>query len=333
MILDAGVIALLCGSLLVSVMILASSWTGAEILRSWDIRSGSRRQLNLERKTYLVATLVANALFFELISLFLFVSVVDGMAPSLVGAMCAVGVLKASAFGVPTITLKLINFLLAGVWLIINHADNLGRDYPLIRQKYRYLLILAPFVVIEMVVQFLYFRELKPDVITSCCGSLFNTAAKSDLFDLIVVSVRPALTLLCGLTLLIIINGLLLRRSRWGGLSLSLLSLCFFATGIVVLIGAVSPYIYELPTHHCPFCFLHREYNYIGYPLYGLLLTGTVCGFGGGLLSLWRQVPSLVDALPPMQQGLVRYSVGAFSAFTLLVIFLIWTSQLTMSGG
>jgi hypothetical protein len=332
MILDAGVIALLCGSLLVTIMILASSWTGREILRSWDIHSGSSRQLLLERKTYLVAVLIANALLFELVSLFLFTSVVDGMAPSLVGAMCAVGVLKASPFGVPTLILKLLNFLLAGVWLIINHTDNLGRDYPLIKQKYRYLLFLAPLVVSETVVQFLYFRQLKPDVITSCCGSLFNTAGKSDLFDLIVVRVQPSLYLLCGFTLLLLLNGFYLQRYRWCGLSLSLLSLLLFITGLIVLIGAVSPYIYELPTHHCPFCFLHRDYNFIGYPLYGLLLTGTICGLGGGLLSLWQQVPSLGKTLPPLQKRLARTTLGAFSTFTLLAIFIIWTSQLTMPG-
>jgi hypothetical protein len=38
-------------------------------------------------------------------------------------------------------------------------------------------------------------------------------------------------------------------------------------------------YIYELPTHHCPFCMLQKEYNYIGYIIYIFLFLGTFYGF------------------------------------------------------
>jgi len=33
-------------------------------------------------------------------------------------------------------------------------------------------------------------------------------------------------------------------------------------------------YIYELPTHQCPFCMLQDHYYYVGYLLWGLLLFG-----------------------------------------------------------
>ena len=79
-----------------------------------------------------------------------------------------------NGFGYPALILKMINFLLAGLWLILNYADNRGYDYPLIKTKYLLLLNLAPLILIEMVLQANYFLRLKPNIITSCCGSLFS---------------------------------------------------------------------------------------------------------------------------------------------------------------
>ena len=37
-------------------------------------------------------------------------------------------------------------------------------------------------------------------------------------------------------------------------------------------------YIYELPSHHCPFCYLQDDYYFIGYFLYATLFLGTFNG-------------------------------------------------------
>ena len=37
--------------------------------------------------------------------------------------------------------MEALNFLLAGVWLVVNYADNQGHDYPLVRMKYSMLLV------------------------------------------------------------------------------------------------------------------------------------------------------------------------------------------------
>ena len=58
MFLNPAVISLVGGSLLTNLFMAYASWNGAQILRHWDIRSGSARQLMLERKTYLVGTLL-----------------------------------------------------------------------------------------------------------------------------------------------------------------------------------------------------------------------------------------------------------------------------------
>ncbi|NVN91321.1 MAG: hypothetical protein HXX11_12065 [Desulfuromonadales bacterium] len=46
------------------------------------------------------------------------------------GAMCAVGSLTVNGFGYPTLLFKVVTFILSGLWLIINHTDSRGYDYP-----------------------------------------------------------------------------------------------------------------------------------------------------------------------------------------------------------
>lgn len=89
-------------------------------------------------------------------------------------------------------------------------------------------------------------------------------------------------------------------------------------------------YVYELPTHHCPFCLLHREYNGIGYPFYLLLLTGTIAGLGIGLLHRYRAVPSLQTIIPAMQHRLALTALVADAAFLVLAMGSVVSSSLRL---
>ena len=91
--------------------------------------------------------------------------------------MCAVGTLNVNAYGYPALILKIIKFLLAGTWLILNYADNLAFRVSPDKKEIHFSLIIAPFILIETVLVFLYFLGLFSNVITSCCGSLFSPQA------------------------------------------------------------------------------------------------------------------------------------------------------------
>jgi len=103
----------------------ASSY-GIQILKRWDLRSGSEGQLILERKTYLVSTLLSTLLGVHLLSLFLFIFTADELHSLFVGAMCAAGSLYVNGYGYPALVLKMVNVILAGLWLILNTVDNRG---------------------------------------------------------------------------------------------------------------------------------------------------------------------------------------------------------------
>ena len=143
MILNPGVIALLLASFLMVAFAGYASLTGFRIIRCWDMTSGSSTQLNLERKTYLVSTIFAYVSAFQLLSLFMFVYTADHIHNLFVGAMCAAGALNANDYGYPMLVLKGVNFFLCGVWLLVNYTDNRAEEYPLIKFKYKFLILIS----------------------------------------------------------------------------------------------------------------------------------------------------------------------------------------------
>jgi hypothetical protein len=66
----------------------------------------------------------------------------------------------------------------------------------------------------------------------------------------------------------------------------ALANLTFLVVALISLIQFFGTYIYELPTHHCPFCFLQSDYYYIGYLLYSLLFLGSFYGMRVGVLKI-----------------------------------------------
>ncbi len=242
--------------------------------------------------------------------------------------MCAAGSLRASPYGYPVLVLKLVNAVLAGLWLVLNHADQEGHDYPLIRVKYGALLVLAPPAVAEVLLQGAYFAGLRPEVITSCCGSLFGEGGRGLGSDL--ASLPPGPTGLALAALLTLALGLMARFARTGrgAVPAGLLAAAALPLGLAAVVSTLSPYVYELPTHHCPFCLLQREYHWLGYPLYGALLLGAVTGAGVALLHPFRQVPSLAAALPAFRRRLALASLLGLGAFAALSAWAVVSSGL-----
>jgi hypothetical protein len=327
-----AVISLSAGSVLVSSMLLYSSWFGAGILRKWDIRSGSELQLSLERRTYLISTILSYAFGFQLISFFLFIFTADHLHSLFTGAMCAAGTLNVNQYGYPAIMLKMVNFILIGLWLVINYTDNKTFDYPLIKIKYSALLILTPFVLGETILQAAYFLGLRAEVITSCCGSLFSGDSDSVASEIVLLPQRPLqIAFYAGMTATIL-SGIVFYKKGRGGAVFSILSVAVFFVSVASLIAFISSYIYELPTHHCPFCILQSEYSYAGYLHYIFLMGGVVSGAGSGVLMPFRKIPSLRDIAPVIQKKLTLISLTCYILFTSLVTYQIVFSGLKLEG-
>jgi hypothetical protein len=212
-------------------------------------------------------------------------------------------------------------FVLCGIWLVVNHLDNQAVDYPVIRAKYRFLLAIALLLLIESYLQARYFLALRAEVITSCCGALFGQQAEGLAGTLtalpasgtrIAFYLGVALTLRTGLHFLFTGRTAALFAALAGGL---------MVLSLTAVVSFISVYYYELPTHHCPFCLLQREYHYIGYPLYLSLLSATIAGVSVGVLQCFKGRPSLEAVIPGLQKKLCLVSLLGYAIFTLIATY------------
>lgn len=329
MILHPPVMALSLAALLSAATL---GWAGVfsvQLLRHWNLASGARRQIELERRTYLIATTLTLVLALQGFALMLMVFNADAMAPLLVGAMCAFGTFNASVFGFPALFAKMALFFAAIVWLAMNHADVQARDYPLTRRKYALLLLIAPLGLIDAGLSLAYFADLKTDTLTSCCGTVFNPEKTGLGAEAAALDPRTALILLAGSLGLTTVLGWLADRRPTMAIAYGAASPVFFAVALAAVVSAVSIYSYENPYHHCPFCLLKREYNYIGFALYAPLFFGAACGLASGVLSL-RPPPSLQSRLLRLTRRLRRVSLAGFLIFGLLCALMVATSALRL---
>ena len=332
MILSPAIIAIIVSSLLVTAYAAYASLFGLRIIRHWDIHSGSERQLALERKTYLISTVMAYLFGLALFSSFLFIYTGDHIHRLFVGAMCAAGTFNVNPYGYPLLVVKLINFVLCGLWLIMNYTDSQAAEYPLIRRKYRFLIGITAMLALETLLTLNYFGGLKADVITSCCGTLFSTDTQSIAGSL--ASLPSSLTkviLYLGVVLVIRIGIHVVLTGR-GARIFSYLSTGMMVFSIAAVIAVVSVYYYELPTHHCPFCLLQGEYHYIGYPLYLALFTAGITGAGVGVIDRFREVPTLKAVIPRLQKKLSIWSMVGYIVFTAISVYPMIFSDFKLGG-
>ena len=332
MLLNPSIMALILVSAVVSFMLLLSTGFSLKIVRHWDIHSGSEQQLQLERGTYLISTLLIFAFIAELVSLLLFIYNAEAMSSQFVGAMCATGVLNINAWGWPTLFLKIAIFFSGAIWLSLNYLDNQGHDYPLIKLKYALLLMITPLVIFEAFAQLRYFLALDPDIITSCCGALFTPESEGVAAEVSGLKPRTAVFALYASGIAAILSGSWYRWKQQGGLLFAATGTIAFIVAIAAIVSYVALYIYEHPHHHCPFCLLKSGHDFAGYFLYAPLFLATALALATGASSPFRKIPSLKDAIERDAPRLSGLAVFAFVIFYALTTFYVMNSNLVMDG-
>jgi hypothetical protein len=332
MLFQPAIIALLLAGAVSLLVLVAAAPFALQVIRRWDVRSGSELQLVLERRTYLFSTLTAFVFVTQIGALLLTVFSADKMAVMFVGAMCAVGTLNANAWGFPMLYAQIAVFFLAAVWLTLNQVDNQAPDYPLVRVKYALLLLLLPALAATFALQLKYFLNLRADVITSCCGSLFSEQGPALASEASAREAQPAILLFySALGAAIFANGLHagLRR-RWSGGIAALASAVAFVAAIVGILSFVSLYVYEHPHHHCPFCLLKPEYGHQGYLLFVPLFVSTAAGLGAGILQPFAGVGSLEVLVPQASGRLAGVAALGFALFAATATIMVLQSNLIL---
>ena len=335
MILHPGIIGLITGAVITLLMVSYAVITGLSIVRRWDFSSSSEYQLKLERKTYLVSTLVNWALGFQIVSTILFVYTMDDIHGLFVGAMCATGSLNANPVGWYALLVKIVALFLSAFWVALNMVDQSLEACPFVRLKYGLLIALLPLIITDLVFLLLYFMGLEPAIITSCCGSLFGSDSEAAIASVSALPVGMAMVVFYVSAAVYFCLLCVLLHSSLGILRYftSLVGGLFFCIAIASIISFVSIYIYELPTHHCPFDILQGWYNYIGYPIYILLFLSVYFGMLPGLFQGLKRYSNTEVVIGKFEKVWVYWSLGATLSFVLLITYAVTSSNLQYFSG
>ena len=323
MILHPGILALLLGALVSLTLLAAGAAVGLAIARNWHPERADEEQLRLERRGWLADTLMQWAVVFTTLSLPLFIYTVEDLHPLFVGAMCATGTLNANPVGWHLLWIKLLLFLAGGLWWVATRLDRQTPDAPLTRPRFLALITLLPLATADLAMMTVYFGGLEPEIITSCCGSLFGSGSRGVAGELAALPLRPTITafyLAAGLF------GGMLVLCRWQKEPLWRTLLAGTAAGfccvaLVSVVTFISVYFYRLPSHHCPFDLLQGHYHFIGYPLYLCLFGATFCGLVPFLLARMRRYPTLAPLLAGQER---RWLTAGLLLLTGLLAMVSW---------
>ena len=291
LILYSVLIFFLCISLVVSVRV---------ILR-WDFSGTSEMQYALEKQTYLVSVLMKYMFAVNIPMFLVFIYANDKLSAYLTGAMCAAGVLNATIYGKYLIILKIINLYLSVAWLTVNRFDLKNETLPFTYVKFSIIPLFFASFIAEAILFILHFASIDPTVPVSCCNVIF--ADNTSIFRTFISD--NAVYLFTGSFALTVLT---CKRPVLYGAA----NVLFAVSGVAVLIYKVSPYIYELPTHQCPFCILQSGYGYVGYAFYITLFTGTALGISAGF-------QTLISRIPPKK--MFRYSMVLNITYLLLCVW------------
>lgn len=326
MLADPWAIALLVTGAFALFLLAGASHTAWRVVRHWNPEEDSRRQIALENETWLAALLVRHALLLQIFSLVLLLAAASSFATVLAGAMCAAGAFAANAYGLPALAVKILAVFAYGLWLVLHGLDLRSEHSPLVRRKFGLLLLLGPLLLVDSGLTALYLVNLEPDIVTSCCGVLFSPP-ESDGQSLSAALSSP-LTLPASLIL-----AAALLPAAWLGQRhphrplpaldtlLALGSPLFLVLALAVVTFEVSPYIYGLPAHRCPFDLFDRASRFIGFPLYASLFLATFAGTSSGVVAVFRKLPGLAAPVAGYRRVGLRLLLALLPIFLLICLW------------
>jgi hypothetical protein len=273
------------------------------LLQKWNFDLFTTEQFVLENRSYLVMTIIFFVMLLKVVLLPYFVYTIDNLSDLIPGAMCGAGVIKANEYGNPLLVLKIIILFLSGLWLSMNSMDLKAKNYPYLKLKSWFFIIIFFLLSGEFLLDILYFTHIETTNPVSCCSVIFGqTGGANGLpFGLDIPKLLILFYLLFTLILLTVLSDLAV---------MSIVASLFFAVvAYYAVVYFFGTYIYELPTHQCPFCMLQDHYYYVGYLLWGLLLLGVFFTIDAAVMQGYFKQPS---------KSLKRISLLLLSLFVLL---------------
>lgn len=251
-----------------------------QIILKWDFNATTPLQYSLEKKSYLGSTIIKYMFYIKLPLFLFFIFTLDKISFILPGAMCGAGVVNSSDYATVLLFLKIVNLYLFAYWLVLDAQDMMDEAQRYLKKKFIIFTALFSLLILEVILEGVMFNAIDVKSVVDCCGEIFSNNDNTYLSQ--ALNLPPEVLL--GLFYSNFILMVLVSVKRYSYL-FALLNLFFIIISLLSLVAFFGTYIYELPTHHCPFCFLQQEYSYIGYFLYGFLFVGTFNGLVVGFVA------------------------------------------------
>ncbi|MBN2781814.1 MAG: hypothetical protein JXQ66_01075 [Campylobacterales bacterium] len=287
MVLNPEVLTILILNIIFALFAVVAFYLSFQIYLKWDINSTSQTQYKLEKQSFLSSTII-KYIFIVKVPLFLFfIFTLDKLSNLITGAMCGAGVVDATPYGIYLLILKVLNIYIFAFWLTLHYRDIRHENLPYTKLKFTIFLGAFILLMAELILEGMMFSDIDINKMVSCCGTLYSNSSTSYISELFKIDTFYLLSSFYGVYLLMILFAYLKNSYIF-----SLLNFLFLFISIISLILFFGTYIYELPTHHCPFCFLQKDYSYVGYILYITLFLGTY--FGIASLYVERYLYSLI---------------------------------------
>ena len=230
-------------------------------------------QYSLEKQSYLVIVIIQVVLLIKIFLVPFFTYTLNELSTILPGAMCGAGVLNSSEYGETALFLKIIIIMLGLLWMVLNKQDQKVVGSPYFRHKLWFFLFIYLMFLIELFSEVNFFTSLSTLEPVTCCSSIYsqNIGSKNFLLEL---SFFQLLGVFYSVYIGVIVSALLKNR-----ILLFISSVVFVYIAYYAVVYNFGIYIYELPTHKCPFCMLQSDYYYIGYFIFSSLFIATFYAF------------------------------------------------------
>ena len=262
------------------ILLFIAFYFSLSIIKNWDYDKTTAKQYKLEKTSYLVILIISFTLIVKIFLFPYFAYSLDNLSNIVPGAMCAAGIVGANEFGQINLSLKILILFFIGIWLIINSLDLNAKTYPYTKKKFFLYVFIFLLCVVETILDFLFLNSISTKEPVMCCSVIFgaNSIGSKIPFDL---SIQMLLILFYLLYFLNVITNI--QKQAFLNLIVNFL---FLYISYYAVTYFFSTYIYELPTHQCPFCMLQKEYYFIGYFIWSTLFLGTFFGITSYFLKL-----------------------------------------------
>ncbi len=264
--LSNSIIALFFVESIVLVLLTYSFFVALNIIKNWDHTDTTALQYQLEKESYLATTIIYFASFVLVVVFIYFVIMLDDLSAIMPGAMCAAGVVGANIYGNILLISKLFLLFGFGVWIVVNRLDTQQIDYPYLLKKYYWFVGLYVLYLSQFVVQILYFTNISLSEPVLCCSAVFDTQDSLSFL-------KDHKVLLTGFYTTYI--SLMIASMDKKPLLSFISGVLYLFVSYFAIVYFFGTYIYELPTHNCPFCMLQVEYSFVGFVVWILLFFTT----------------------------------------------------------